>query len=642
MQGRPLRAAIWGLQAVLVALVILWVANIPGRLHIALYTEQFLAVALGLTLALTFLRIPFGGVLAEGRSGPERGRRVPWYDLAAAAVGLLTCLYVAVRYPQLVTELVSRPVDGIAVATAIVILVLEATRRTSGWALIVIILVLCAYAMLGYLLPEAVATRPVALSRLMVYLGIDTNALLGGALQVALIVVVPFIIMGQVLSRAGGSDYFTDLSMAMMGRFRGGAAKIAVVGSAFFGMVSGSAVANVASVGSITIPLMKRAGFPGHLAGAIEAVGSTGGQLMPPVMGAAAFLMAEYLQVPYVEVMVAAVLPAVLYYAALFIQVDLEAAKRNIRGAADGRTPRLREVLRTGWHFPIPFVVLVLGLLVWNMEAQYAALVATVLLILFATVFGYKGKRLRPAEAVGAVLSAGGAALDIIIITAAAGLVIGVLNLTGLAFGLTLQLLSVSGGSLAVLLVLTAIVAIILGMGLPTVGVYVILAALAAPALMKAGLEPMQAHMFVMYFGMMSMVTPPVALAAFAAANIAQSDQWKTGWTATRVGWCSYIIPFLFALSPHLLMQGNTVDVALSVVTAALGVWLGTAAVVGYLRDALPMPLRLVYGAVGLVLLVPIDAYPGAGLANLAAFILGAGLIGYEIFRGRRAEQSGS
>jgi TRAP transporter 4TM/12TM fusion protein len=635
--ARLLQPVIVLLQAALIALVILWVLNVPGRLGMALYTEQFLAAVLGLTLALTFLMVPLRGHQADGGAlVVARPKHVPWYDIAASAIGFAACAYIAIRYPQLVTELVYRPADGIAVATAIIVLVLEATRRTSGWSLLIIILGLCVYALLGWLLPEEIATRPVAMSRLMVYLGIDTNALLGNALQVAIIVVVPFIIMGQVLSRAGGADYFADLSMAMMGRFRGGSAKIAVVGSAFFGMVSGSAVANVASVGSITIPMMKRAGFPGQLAAAIEAVGSTGGQLMPPVMGAAAFLMAEYMQVPYSEVMVAAILPALLYYAALFVQVDLEAAKRRILGAPPAQIPPLGTVLRAGWHFPIPFAVLVLGLLVWNMEAEYAALIATALLVLFGMVFGYRGKRLTPASAILAIVSAGGAVIDIVIITAAAGLLIGVLNLTGLAFGLTLQLLSVSGGSLFVLLVVTAIVAIILGLGLPTVGVYVILAALAAPALVKAGLSPMQAHMFVMYFGMMSMVTPPVALAAFAAANIAQTDHWKTGWTATRVGWCSYIIPFLFALSPTLLMEGAPLEIAASVVTALLGVLLGTAAVVGHLRDALAPVTRMVHAAVGLVLLMPVDAFPGAGWVNLLAFAVGAVLVAYAFF-GRAA-----
>ena len=627
----PSRSLVVALQALLVVLVIGWVLDVPGRLSIALYTEQFLAAVLAATLALVFLTIPAFGHDVE--KAPRGTHVAPWYDMVAAAAGFAACGYIAWRYPQLVTELVYRPVDGIIVAGVICLLVMEATRRTSGLTLVVIVLALCGYALLGWMLPEQVATRPVALSRLVVYLGIDTNALFGGALQVAAIIVVPFVIMGQVLTRCGGSDYFTDLSMAMMGRFRGGSAKIAVVGSAFFGMVSGSAVANVASVGSITIPLMKRSGFPASLAGAIEAVGSTGGQLMPPVMGAAAFLMAEYMQVPYSDVMVAAVLPAALYYAALFVQVDLEAAKRGITGAPLGQIPRLVDVLREGWHFPIPFVVLVLGLLVWNMEAQYAALVATALLILFGAVFGYKGKRLRPLEAVSAIVSAGGAVSDIIVITAVAGLLIGVLNLTGLAFGLTLQLLSVSGGNLVVLLVVTAAVAIILGMGLPTVGVYVILATLAAPALMKAGMQPMQAHLFVMYFGMMSMVTPPVALAAFAAANIAQSDPWKTGWTATRVGWCSYIIPFLFALSPTLLMNGPVFDIVASTVTALLGVLLGTAAVVGHLRDPLPIGRRFIYLVVGVALLVPTDMFAGAGWLNLVAFVMGGAIVAYEFGR---------
>jgi TRAP-type uncharacterized transport system fused permease subunit len=226
--------------------------------------------------------------------------------------------------------------------------------------------------------------------------------------------------------------------------------------------------------------------------------------------------------------------------------------------------------------------------------------------------------------------------IDIIIITAVSGILIGVLNLTGLAFGLTLQLLSVSGGSLIALLVVTAVVAIVLGLGLPTVGVYVILATLAAPALIKAGISPMQAHMFVMYFGMMSMVTPPVALAAFAAANIAQSDHWKTGWTATRVGWCSYIIPFLFALSPTLLMDGSTFDIVASTVTALLGVLLGTAGVVGHLRDTLTRAKRLAYLIVGVVLLVPTDMFEGAGWLNLVAFTIGGATVAYDF--GRRSQ----
>ena len=278
-------------------------------------------------------------------------------------------------------------------------------------------------------------------------------------------------------------------------------------------------------------------------------------------MGAAAFLMAEYLQVPYAEVMVAAIIPAFLYYAALFMQVDLESAKLGIAGAPRESLPKASTVLRQGWHFPIPFVVLVGGLIWANMEAEYAALLATGVLIVLALTVPHKGRRLGVREVASAVVSAGGAVIDIIAITAIAGILIGVLNLTGVAFSLTQQLLTISGGSLPLLLLVTAVAAFILGLPLPTVGVYVILATLAAPALVQAGISPMQAHLFVLFQGILGMVTPPVALAAFAAATIARSDQWRTGWTSTRMSWCAYFIPFLFAYSPALIMRGDPLTI---------------------------------------------------------------------------------
>ena len=616
-------------QALLIAIIIGWVANLPTRLSLSLYTEQFMAASLGLALLLTFLHFP-GWTRREGE--------VPLIDVAFGAAGFCACTYIAARYPTLVNELVYRPWDGVLIGATIVLLVLEATRRTAGLALVIVIGVLCLYAYFGNLLPGVFGTRPVALSRLAVYLGIDTNAIFGTSLQVALITVAPFVLMGQILTRAGGGDFFTDISTALMGRYRGGSAKIAVFGSALFGMISGSAVANVASVGMITIPLMKRNGFPPQIAASIEAVGSTGGQLMPPVMGAAAFLIAEYLQVSYASVVWAAILPAFLYYAALFIQVDLEAAKLGIAGTPRSELPKAFIVLREGWQFPIPFIILIGGLLWLNMAAEYAALFATVALLLFAMTVGYKGKKLTLSDALAAIVSTGISIIDLIVITAAAGLVIGVLNLTGLAFGLTDQLLAMSGGNVFGLLTISAVVAIILGMGMPTVGVYVIMATLAAPALIKFGLEPMQAHLFLMYFGMMSMVTPPVALAAFAAANIAQTDPWKTGWTAVRVGWSAYLIPFLFALSPALLLKGSADVVILSAVTALLGVMMGSVAVVGFLFAPIGGIMRIVYMAVGLALLIPADAFEGAVPLNLAAILAAVALIAFDWRRGRAGQ----
>jgi TRAP transporter 4TM/12TM fusion protein len=632
------------LRALIIALVVAWVVNLHGRLGLGLFNEQMLAAVLGTALALCFFQFPLSrnevGEEAVARVALE-GRKddtpVGWIDVALAAAAFFACMYVAVRYPALVKELVDRPWYGVLISAIIVFTVFEASRRVAGTALIIIVLILCAHALFGYLLPGAFASRPVAPSRLLVYLAIDTNALLGTTLQTAAVIVIPFIILGAVLTRCGGSEFFADLASAAMGRYRGGSAKIAVFGSALFGMVSGSAVANVASVGTITIPLMKKSGFSPSQAAAIEAVGSTGGQIAPPVMGAAAFLMAEYLQVSYTDVLVAAIIPAFLYYAALFFQVDLEAAKQGILGTPAHELPSAGQVLREGWHFVVPFAVLVGALLGWNMEAEYAALLATLVLIALAMIVPYKGRRLSLQGAGSAAIGAGGAVVDIIAITAVAGILIGAMTLTGVAFSLTQQLLTLSGGSLLLLLVLTAIASFILGLPLPTVGVYVILATLAAPALIQAGISPMQAHLFVLFQGILGMVTPPVALAAFAAATIAQSDQWKTGWTATRMSWCAYFIPFLFAYSPALIMRGGAVAVVTALALALLGIFMGSMAVVGFFKAPIPAAVRVLYAAIAAAVLFPPTAVPGGYWINLAGTVAAIAAIAYET-RFRKSE----
>ena len=620
---RPCARTIFILQLLLTATVVGWVLDLHRAwLGLALYTEQFLVTVVGLALALVFVSYP---------AHPRWKGTVQWWDALAAAFALGLCLYIAWRYPTLVNELTSRPPEGIAMSAALALLVLEGARRTTGMSLVTVTLVGVAYAMLGHHLSGVFESRPVEFTRLLVYLGLDTNALLGAPVAIGVGVVVPFILMGQVLARCGGSEFFTDLARAWMGRYRGGAAKISVVGSALFGTISGSAVANVTAVGIVSIPLMKRSGFPPTIAAAIEAVGSTGGQLMPPVMGAAAFLMAEVLQVSYASVLVAAVIPALLYYLALFFQVDLEAAKRGIVGEPRQQLPSARKVLRAGWYFPIPFGVLFAGLLVWNMRAEYAALLATAVLAGFALTVGFRGRRYTPKEILVAAVSTGGAVVDLILICALAGMFIGILNITGLAFGLTLQLLTLTQQNVALLLVLTALLAIVLGMGLPTVGVYVIMATLIAPALIKVGIAPMAAHLFVLYFGIMSMVPPPVALAAFAAANIGGTDPNRTGWAAARIGWSAYIVPFLFVLSPSLLMQGAPLEIVWAVVTAAGGIWMGTIGVVGYYRRPVAPAARALFLLSGVGMLVPADAFEGALYTDIAGMLLGAVLLAREL-----------
>jgi TRAP transporter 4TM/12TM fusion protein len=560
---------------------------------------------------------------------------VPWYDALAAAAAFGTLAYLTWQYQALVDLIVLRPRGGVVAGAIAIVLSLEALRRATGRTLPVIAAVFIAYALWGDVLPGQLAARATDWQTLSAYLALDVNGLLGLPLAVAATIVLAFLLFGELLNASRGTRFFTDIAMLAMGRFRGGPAKMAVVGSALFGSVSGSAVANVVATGVITIPLIKRSGYPAHKAAAIEAVASTGGQLMPPVMGASAFLMAEFLQIPYGEVVLAALLPAILYYVALFIQADLDAARMRIAPLAREELPPRRKVL-PGLYFVLPFVVLIVALFNFNQPPQLAALLAAVLLIPLALAFGYRGERPRWREFLRAVPAAGYAVLDIVLVCVAAGIVIGVLGISGLGFNLTQALVQVGEGSLALLLVLTALVCIVLGMGLPTVGVYVLLAALVAPALIKVGVSPIAAHLYVMYFGMMSMITPPVAIAAFAAASIAGADPMRTGWSAVAFGWTAFVVPFLFVLSPQLLLQGAPWAVALAAATAMAGVWLVSIAVTGYFLRPLAAPWRAAFAASGLMALIPAGAFPGAIYTDAAGMLAGLGLIGYEIAVRRR------
>ena len=596
-----------------------------------LYNEQFLAGMVALAMALVYLTQP----LRRGVPRPQ----IPWYDWVLAALSIFIGAYIFTRYPVLSENMASRPLDGLIVAFITVPMIIEALRRSVGWALTLVVLVFLLYAPLAQYVPGALEGLPVKVPQLAFYLVWDPGSLLGLPVMVAATIVIAFVFFGNLLFASGGSAFFTDIALTLMGRFRGGSAKIAVTASCLFGMISGSAVSNVASVGVLTIPLMRRGGYPGHVAGAIEAVASTGGQLMPPVMGAAAFLMAEFLQVPYRNVAIAAALPALLYYYALFIQADLLAAKSDLSSIEGPEIPPLRQVLKQGWHFLIPFGVLIYGLFWLNWSPEMAALAASGVLIVTGPTLGYGDTRLKLSHILDALRSTGIASLDLLIITAAAGFIIGVLNISGLSFSLTLLLVQIGSNSLWLLLILAALVSIVLGMGMPTVGVYVLLAALVAPALVKVGLSPMASHMFVMYFGMMSMITPPVALAAYAAASLANTDPMKTGWTAVRFGWIAFVIPFLFIRSPSLLLEGTLSSVIIAVITSLIGVWLICAAFAGYAMRPLSIAMRLGFGFAGLLLFIPAESMPHGEWTDIVGSMLGVALFAYEYLAVRRVRQ---
>ena len=592
-------------------------ADLFRKFGLSLYSEQYLAGLLALAMPLIFLHVPADGG-KRGRSGP-----LPWYDALAALISFAGAVYILLRFPTLSELVNARPWDGLIVAGGMIVLILEGLRRTTGTGLLYTTLFFFVLALVAGHLPGEFAAKSIPFDRLTYYSVWDSTAVLGVTLKIVATVVVVFVLFGNVLLKSGGAGFFTDVSIALMGRYRGGPAKIAILGSSLFGTVSGNVVSNIITVGVVTIPLMIRVGFRPHLAAAIEANASTGGQIMPPVMGIAAFVMAEFLRVPYAEVALAAAIPAILFYIALFIQVDLEAARSHIRPMEPEQIPRLKAVLKSGWHFPIPFVALIYALFWGGEEAEGAGLIAIAVALVLALIFPFQGKRIGIRDLYEMLRDTGTSVIDLFMIGAAAGIMIGALNYSGAGFTLSLVLIHLAGGSLIGLLVLAAVANIILGAGLPTVGCYILLATLVAPSLIQMGIEPMAAHMFILYYGCLSVISPPVAVAAFVAANLAGADPNKTGWMAMAFGWTIFVIPFLFVFSGTLLLKGDPVLIVIDVVTAIAGVWLISAAVMAYSVRPLGIIDRLVYGVIGIGLLLPVGAFAAARWLNLAGAVAG-------------------
>jgi len=581
-----------GLGVLITLAAIAFAADLFSRLGIAIYTEQYLAVILGVSLALIFIK-PQSSQIKRNMNG------------LFAFIGLVTSLYLAVKYPDLVERQLDLPVDALVVSAILFVFILEGLRRVVGITLVVVVLLFMVFALIGNHVSGPLQTREISLDRLFVYLGVDTNGMLGLTLNVAATIVIGFILFGQLLLRSGGADFFNDIALALMGRSKGGSGKIATIASALFGSISGVVVSNIVATGVVTIRMMKKGGFKPHTAAAIETVASTGGQIMPPVMGAVAFLMAEFLQIGYSEVVIAALVPAILYYAALYIQVDLEAAKEQIKPIDPELIPSKWEVFKSGWVFVIPFAAVILALFTFNQRPETAALWGALGALLVGVSKGYKGKRMGRKDILGSLEETGHSIVDIIMIGAAAGFIIGILNITGLGFGLTYFLVELGQGNLFLLLIISAVVCIVLGMGMPTVGVYLLLAVLVAPSLIQVGVEPIAAHLFIFYLGMMSMVTPPIAIGAFFAASIAKANPMKTALTSMRLGWTAYIIPFLFVTTPSLLLIGETSEIVITVVSALIGVWAISVGFAGYWKGRLKLISRLAFIMAGSLFLLP-------------------------------------
>jgi TRAP transporter 4TM/12TM fusion protein len=503
----------------------------------------------------------------------------------------------------------------IYIGCLLIFLVLEMTRRAVGWAMVLITAFFVVHTLFADYFFGMLYGPPVSLDMFIDNQFVQPVGVFGIPIFVASTYIVLFIIFGGILIRSGAGRFFIDLAVSLTGHRLGGPAKASVVASAFLGTVSGSATANVVTTGSFTIPMMKRLGFRAQFAGAVEACASSGGQITPPIMGAAAFIIAEFLRVNYFVVIVAAIVPTFLYFATVYFMVHLEADKHAIPRVPRDDLPRLRDVLKDGWHLLLSLVVLV-ALLASGFTATMAAFWA--IFVLTALTFVNPNTRMSPVDLLSALESGVRTSIPVSVACACAGIIIGSVFVSGLGLKFTTSVVDLSGGVLLILLFLTAIAAIILGMGITTTAVYITVAALIVPALIEVGVKPMAAHMFAFYFGVVSTITPPVALASFAGAAIAGSPPMATAFESARIGIAKYLVPFIFVYNPSLLFEGPLWLTVYSTVAAFGGVWLLSLALEGWYNGGLTTPVRVPLAAAAICLMYP----PLLSFAGLSGFVL--------------------
>lgn len=553
--------------------------------------------------------------------------RVRWYDwlLAVAAFGI--CLYFAAHTDEILNrgwEYVA-PTPVTFMAGGLVLLSLEAVRRCAGLPLFIICGVFAAFPLYTGHLPGFLWGVQLTLPETVLSHALGVESIIGIPIRVIADLLIGFIVFGVALTVSGGGAFFMDLAGALMGHARGGPAKVAILSSGFFGSLSGSVISNVISTGAMTIPTMKRSGYPAAYAGAVESCASTGGALMPPVMGSVAFVMASFMGVPYAEIMVAAAVPALLFYLVLLIQTDCYAAKNGLKGLPRDQLPRLWKVLRSGWVFLISLAALVVLLLATNAEAK-APFYVTVLLLVTALIRARNEKSVRPVLQL--VMESGTTIGMLVGVLAGVGMVVGALAITGVGNAFSRELLQYAGGNPYLLLVFGALTSFILGMGMTVSACYIFLAVVLAPALVQGGFSEMSSHLFILYWAMLSYITPPVAMAAVAASSIAKAPAMKTGVTAMRLGAILFVLPFLFVLNPSLILQGDLPDILRSVSTAILSILMLAAASERYLyilaRRAAGWEALLMLAG-GLCLLAPERISDVVGLL-LLAIVYGFGL----------------
>lgn len=592
----------------------LYILQVQVYLGLPIYYEQYGGLVLGLVSALAFILKPATRI--------SRQDVIPWYDALFAVISLVIGFYLGIFYPEVGGLYVGYITFHKVVLGAIaIILLLEATRRLVGWPLPILTILFILYGRYTEFLPGPLATAGLSWDRIATSLFLEPGAMLGLPLRIGVTMLLGFLLFGAFLVKCGGLEFITDISSFIMGKYRGGPAKVAVAASGLFGTLSGSAVANAVTIGIVTIPMMKKTGYKSEFAAAVEGVASTGGVIMPPVMGATAFMIAEFLGVSYAKVALSAAIPAVLYYVCLYIQVDLEAAKLGLKGLPGAERPPFLKTIMNGWMIIVPICALVYTLFFWGLTPERAALYSTVPIIVGS--FFVKGKGLTLKSFISGLEDATRGMLEVVVICATSGLIIGVVSLTGVGHLFSNILLSLFGGNVLLLLVSAAIVSIILGMGMPGIIIYILQATLIIPALLKFGLDPMASHLFIMYYGIMSFITPPVCLAIYVTAAIAEASINRAGIRACFLAISAYLVPFVFIFDQGLLLQGSLIIILWSTTKALVLCLLLAVTLEGYLFSTLNTAIRVLMGiSAALLLLVPLWGEISAVIGLFVAAIL--------------------
>ncbi|PKL23905.1 MAG: C4-dicarboxylate ABC transporter permease [Spirochaetae bacterium HGW-Spirochaetae-3] len=573
--------------------------------------------------------LALGFVFYPARKKASRSKAA-WYDIALALLAASTTIYVFLNYIGIVGRAGMPNAADLAFAAVLIVLVLEGARRVTGWALPVLGVAFMLYAMFGRSLPGFFGHRGYSWSDLSSFLFVSTDGIYGTAVGVSASYIYLFILFGAFMEKSGMGQFFNDMALALAGHSKGGPAKVAVIASGFLGSINGAAVANVVTTGTFTIPLMKKTGYDKEFAGAVEASASVGGQLLPPIMGAAAFIMAEVLGIQYKTIAVAAILPALLYYIGIIAQVHIRAKKCGLEGIARENLPKALDVLKERGHLLIPLVFLVVMLFASGKTVIYSAFMT--ILVTIASSMLRKNTRMSLKDVGDALFEGTRSMIPVAIACASVGIIIGVASLTGFGLSMASAIVALGGKSLFLTLVFTMVACMILGMGLPSIPAYLITATMAAPALVRLGIDPLVSHLFVFYFAMFANITPPVALASFAAAGISGGSPMKTGLTSLKLSLAGFIVPFMFVYNDALLLRASSfLEGAVVMFTSIIGVIMLGGAIEGYLMSKMNVILRVMSLAGAILLMTPNNSQDLYGAALVAV------VLAVQLFQARKA-----